>query len=499
VVSKPPLDPWQICKICIGAFGLQFGFALPQANATRIFQNLGASLDSVPLLWLAGPITGLIVQPLVGYYSDRTWTRFGRRRPYFLAGAALAACALVAMPNASTLWTAMLMLWMLDASVNFTMGPYRAFVADQMPPAQRATGYLMYMFFASIGAVVGSLLPWAMTHLGYLPSAASGAISEAVKMAFYVGATLFVAAICWSAFANREYSPEVLEAFEPQPVEAVGNPATGRMRLHAFGWLAAGVLGWFAAWLTHARLALYVLVFTATAYGASLWAASRIRGRNAFTSIVDDLESMSVSMRWLGIVQFFSWFALFTIFVYTVPAVAKLQFGSTQAGTPAYEAGANWVGVLFATYNALGAVTALLLPGVVRRVGMRRTHQVSLWIGAAGLLSMLVIRDPRWLLASMLGLGIAWASIIALPYAMLANNLSSRKMGVNMGIFNIFIVIPQLVCAALLSWLLDTFAGGDKEYALALAALAWIAAGIATARVQDSPRATVARGASQDS
>jgi maltose/moltooligosaccharide transporter len=256
------------------------------------------------------------------------------------------------------------------------------------------------------------------------------------------------------------------------------------MRRHALAWIGTGLVGLLACWLTSARLALYVLVFAVIAYGVALLAASGIRARNAFTSIVDDLETMSSSMRWLALVQFFSWFSLFTIFVYTVPAVAKLHFGATEPGTPAYEAGANWVGVLFATYNGLGALAALFLPFFVNRFGMRRTHQVSLWIGAAGLLSMLVIRDPDWLLASMVGLGIAWASIIALPYAMLANNLPSRKMGVNMGIFNIFIVIPQLLAAAVLSWLLDTGAGGDPSFAFAIAAGGWVLAGLATFRVR---------------
>jgi maltose/moltooligosaccharide transporter len=486
VDSKPQLDAWQVCKICVGAFGLQFGFALPQANATRIFQNLGASLDSVPLLWLAGPITGLIVQPLVGYYSDRTWTRFGRRRPYFLTGATLAAAAMIAMPNAATLWTAMFMLWLLDASVNFTMGPYRAFVADQMSTTQRSTGYLMYMFFASVGAVVGSLLPWAMTHLGFASLAPSGEISESVRVAFYVGATLLVIALCASAFTNREYPPDVFATFDDGAAETPVERSTTRMRRHAFTWIAAGVLGWVLAWTLAARLALYVLVFAAIAYGVALLAAGAIKSRNAFTSIVDDLESMSASMRWLALVQFFSWFSLFTIFVYTAPAVAKLHFGASTPGSPEYEAGANWVGVLFATYNGLGALTALILPFFVKRIGMRRTHQVCLWIGAAGLLSMLFIRDPDWLLLSMVGLGFAWASIIALPYAMLANSLPARKMGVNMGIFNIFIVIPQLLAAAVLSWLLDTLAGGDAVYTFVIAAAGWILAGLAAFRVRDA-------------
>ncbi|HTU65234.1 MAG TPA: MFS transporter [Steroidobacteraceae bacterium] len=492
MVSKPTLNAWQICKICIGAFGLQFGFALPQANATRIFQNLGASLDTVPLLMLAGPITGLIVQPLVGYYSDRTWTAFGRRRPYFLTGAAFAAGALIAMPNTTMLWTAMLMLWLLDASVNFTMGPYRAFVADQMPGEQRATGYLMYMFFASVGAVVGSLLPWGMTHLGLSPAAPSGAISESVKVAFAVGAVLLVAALCASAFTHREFRPDELAAFDDDPGERTGERSNDRMRRHAIAWIAIGLTGWLTAWHFAARLALYVLVVAAIAYGVSLLAASAIRSRNAFTSIIDDLESMSGSMRWLALVQFFSWFSLFTIFAYTIPAVAKLHFHATTPGSPAYEAAANWVGVLFATYNGLGAVTALILPLFVKRLGMRRTHQLNLWIGAAGLLSMLAIRNPDWLLLSMVGLGFAWASIIALPYAMLANNLPARKMGVNMGIFNIFIVIPQLLAAGMLSWLLDTVAGGDPVYTFGIAAAGWILAGLAVFRVRDSAPAPAA-------
>lgn len=488
MVSRPKLDAWQICKICIGAFGLQFGFALPQANATRIFQNLGASLDTVPLLWLAGPITGLIVQPLVGYYSDRTWTSFGRRRPYFLTGAALVAAAMVAMPNATTLWTAMLMLWLLDASQNFTMGPYRAFVADQMPAEQRATGYLMYMFFASVGAVVGSLLPWGMAHLGFSPVAEAGAISESVKVAFAVGATLLVAALCWSAFANREYPPEELAAFDVDSGERPTDRSTSRMRRHAVAWITVGLLGWLLAWEFDARLALYVLVVAAIAYGVALLSASAIQSRNAFTSIIDDLETMSGSMRWLALVQFFSWFSLFTIFVYTTPAVAKLHFGAITPGSPEYEAGANWVGVLFATYNGLGAVTALILPFFVKRLGMRRTHQLNLWIGAAGLLSMWVIRDPAWLMLSMVGLGFAWASIIALPYAMLANNLPARKMGVNMGIFNIFIVIPQLLAVPVLSELLTD---EHPEYAFAIAAAGWIFAGLAAFRVRDAGPAPV--------
>jgi maltose/moltooligosaccharide transporter len=486
MVSKPLLSAAQIFSMCIGAFGIQFGFALPQANATRIFQNLGASLDNVPLLWLAGPITGLIIQPLVGYYSDRTWSRFGRRRPFFLVGAALAAATLIAMPNATTLWMAVLTLWVLDSSLNLTMGPFRAFVADQMPAEQRANGYLMYMFFASVGAVVGSLLPWAFTQAGVSAVAPPGEVSDAVKYSFGIAAALLLSAVCWSAFTTREYPPEMLEKFDGTAIDAATEVQPSRMRRHAIVWIAVGTLSWVAAWLADARPALYVLVVASIVYGVFLLFASRLRSENAFTTILGEMESMSASMRWLAVVQFCSWFTLFTIFVYTAPAVARLHFGASGPGTEAYEAGANWAGVLFATYNGLAALAALIIPFFVRRYGLRMTHRINLWTGAAGLLSMVFIRDAEWLLASMVGLGFAWASIIALPYAMLANNLPSRKMGVNIGIFNIFIVIPQLLAVSVIASLLDLFADGDPVYALVIGAAGWFLAGLAVLRVTDN-------------
>ncbi len=482
--TKPQLTAWQVCSICVGAFGIQFGFALPQANATRIFQNLGASLETVPLLWLAGPITGLLVQPLIGYYSDRTWTRWGRRRPYFLAGAALAAGALVAMPNATTLWMAVLALWVLDASLNLTMGPFRAFVADQMPPEQRANGYLTYMFFASVGAVIGSLLPWMFTQFGASAVTPASGISDAVKYSFGVAAALLLSAVCWAAFTTREYPPEMLEQFDGPAGAPVAQVSPATMRRHAVIWLALAVVGFAAAQLAGARPALYVLVCACLAYGLFLAIASRSVRENAFTTILTEMESMSTSMRWLALVQFFSWFSLFAIFVYTAPAVAAMHFGASSPGTPAYEAGANWAGVLFATYNGLAALAALIVPFFVRRLGLHVAHRINLWLGAAGLLSMLFIRDPRWLLASMLGVGFAWASIISLPYAMLANNLPSRKMGVNIGIFNIFIVIPQLLAVGVMALLLETFANGHAAGALVIGAIGWFLAGLAVLRAR---------------
>src|SRR5262245_26981063 len=272
---------------------------------------------------------------------------------------------------------------MLDSSLNLTMGPFRAFVADQLPGAQRTDGYVTYMFFASVGAVVGSLLPWVFAHLGVSSETAPGAISAAVKCSFLVGALLLVSAVCASAFASREYSPEALDRFDASDAGAVAGgfaaPAVGKspagMRRHGVAWIAAGMLGLVATRLANARPALYVLVGAALLYGAFLLVASRMRTRNAFTTILDEMESMSVSMRWLALVQFCSWFTLFAIFVYTAPAVAKLHFGATAPGTPAFEAGANWAGVLFATYNGLAALAALAIPAFVRRLGSRRAHQ----------------------------------------------------------------------------------------------------------------------------
>jgi maltose/moltooligosaccharide transporter len=485
VTSKPKLSPWQICNICIGAFGIQFGFALPQANATRIFQNLGASLDNVPLLWLAGPITGLLVQPVVGYYSDRTWTRYGRRRPYFLVGAALAACALVAMPTATTLLTAALMLWLLDASLNCTMGPFRALIADQMTVDQRSTGYVTYMGLASLGAVLGSLLPWAFTQVGVSAPAAPGEISAAVKYAFCLGAALLLGAVCWTALTTREYPPAELEKFDERAAETPER-SPAKMRRHAWFWLGLGALGLIGARLSMVWPGLYVLVVAALVYGVLLLLASRMTRENALTTILGEMESMSASMGWLAVVQFCSWFTLVTVFVYGAPAVAKLHFGSSTPGTPEYEAGANWIGVLFAAYNGLAVLAALVIPSLVRRFGLRMSHRINLWLGALGLLSMLWIRDPDWLLASMVGFGFAWASIIALPYAMLANNLPSRKMGVNIGIFNIFIVIPQLLALSVLGSLLEVFADGDPSFAFVIGAAGWFLGGLAVMRVRET-------------
>jgi len=330
---------------------------------------------------------------------------------------------------------------------------------------------------------VGSLLPWLFAQFGVASTAAPGDVSDAVKYSFGVGATLLLLAVLLSALTTREYSPELLEKFDADASGDFVEKSPERMRRH--GWISAGlgVLGLLAGYFVQMRPALYVLVAACLGYGLFLLAASRMRQESAFTTILGEMDSMSASVRWLALVQFFSWFSLFAMFVYTAPAVARMHFGAQTPGSPEYEAGANWAGVLFATYNGLGALAALVLPWFVRRLGIRLAHRVNMWLGAAGLLSMLMFREPGWLLVSMVGVGFAWASIISLPYAMLANNLPSRKMGVNIGIFNIFIVIPQLLAIGIMSWLLDEFAGGNAAFALVIAAVGWLLAGWAVLRV----------------
>jgi maltose/moltooligosaccharide transporter len=429
--------------MCFGFLGLQFAFALQNANVSRIFETLGASLEEVPLLWIAAPFSGLIVQPIVGYLSDRTWTRLGRRRPYFLVGAILAAVALVLMPRSPTLWVAAVLLWVLDASINISMEPFRAFVGDQLGPRQRPAGFALQSFFIGIGAVVASMLPWLLTWAGLSNTAAgptgAEAIPATVRLAFDLGAVVLVGAVSWTVFSTREYPPDTLLAFD----DALDEPQS----------------------------------------------QSELR-RGMLASIAHDLVAMPLAMRRLAPVQFFSWLALFAMWIYTTAAVAQVHFGATDPHSEAFNRGANWVGVLFGAYNGFAAVGAVFIPVMVRRFGLRVSHLVNLWLGALALLSFLVIHNPLWLLVSMVAMGFAWASILSLPYALLSDSVPARKMGLYMGVFNFFIVIPQVVAAGVLGFLLRTLFGGAPVYALALGGVCLIVAGLLTLRV---PRPAVER------
>ncbi|MGY3266174.1 MFS transporter [Lysobacter sp. HA35] len=490
--TKPRLSFWQIWNMCFGFLGIQFGFALQNANVSRIFQTLGANMDDLPMLWIAAPLTGLIVQPIVGHFSDRTWTRLGRRRPYFLVGAVLATLALLFMPNSPSLWIAAGLLWMLDASINISMEPFRAFVGDQLPVQQRATGYSMQSFFIGVGSVVASVLPYALAHFGVANTADAGLVPDTVRWSFYFGGVVLMGAIVWTVLRTREYPPATLQAWDEAPPVAARPRDAGRMRAGAMVWLAAGIVLLAIVYLRGLDKQLYILGGLVAAYGVALLLRGAGVGGGTFAEIMDDLYDMPSTMRQLAVVQFFSWFALFAMWIYTTPAVADLHFHSNDPTSAAYNEGANWVGVLFAAYNGFAALAAVLIPKMVARWGLRTSHLVNAVLGGLGLVSMMFIRDPRWLLLSMVGVGFAWASILSLPYALLSDSVPAKKMGVYMGIFNFFIVIPQLVAASLLGFLLKTLFGGHPFYALVIGGISMVVAGLCVLRVRE-PRTHASR------
>jgi len=485
--DKPRLSFWQIWNMCFGFLGIQFGFALQNSNVSRIFETLGAHVDEIAGLWIAAPLTGLLVQPVIGYMSDRTWNGLGRRRPYFLAGALLASVALVFMPHSQALWMAAGMLWILDASINVAMEPFRAFVADQLPPAQRASGYSMQSFFIGVGAVVASMLPWILAQFGISNvGGVESAVPATVRYAFEIGAVVLLGAILWTIFTTREYPPAQLHGFsDATPLSEGVEPGSARhAAVRGLVWALAGGVGAVLVWQFALDRMLYVLTVGLVVWGLLLSVGGTLGRGGAFASIIQDIDNMPLRMRQLVPVQFFSWFALFSMWIHTNTAVTRVHFGATDATGAAYNEGANWVGVLFAAYNGFAAVAAIVIPLMVRRLGLQTSHLVNLWLGGAGLLSFLVIRDPHWLLASMIGVGFAWCSILSLPYALLSDSVPSRKMGVYMGIFNFFIVIPQLVAASVLSALLNGFFGGQPIYALAIGGVSFIVAGILSLRVR---------------
>ena len=492
--ERPRLGFWQIWNMSFGFLGIQFGFALQNANVSRIFQTLGASIDDLPILWVAAPVTGLLVQPIVGHMSDRTWNRLGRRRPYFLAGAILASAALLVMPNSPALWVAAGMLWIMDASINVSMEPFRAFVGDMLPPKQRTAGFAMQSFFIGTGAVVASALPWIMTNwLGMDNTAPPGRIPDSVKLSFYAGGAVFLAAVLWTVMRTREYTPDELAAFEgagKPTVDMSPRPGGTNYRRHGVLWLIAG--GGFLAWIANAGLdkQLYILAAGAAVFGVILLVCDRLHARgatdNGLCSVIADLFGMPRVMRQLAVVQFFSWFALFAMWIYGTAAVTSHHYGTSDVTSRLYNDGADWVGVLFAAYNGFAALAAIAIPFVAGRLGCRSCHMLNLALGGAGLAGFFFIREPSFLLVPMIGVGIAWASILSLPYVLLANTLPARKMGVYMGIFNFFIVIPQLVAASILGLLLREWFAGRSIFGLVIGGVAMFIAGLATLAVDRS-------------
>ncbi|MAK99073.1 MAG: MFS transporter [Citromicrobium sp.] len=483
-------------NISFGFFGIQIGFALQNANMSRVFQTLGASMDDLPALWVAAPLTGLIVQPIIGHLSDRTWNRLGRRRPYFLTGAILAALALFVMPLSPAMGAPLVfaaaMLWVLDASLNVSMEPFRAFVGDMLQTDQHAAGYAVQTAFIGAGAVVGSIFPFLLEHLGVGNVAPDGGLPDTVRWSFWFGSAALLIAVLWTVFTTREYSPEEIAAFaenagvaDEQPVRALAS----KSYLSSAAWIAAGLVvviavGEFAlekeVLLLGALLAVYGLL---SAIG--IYLAKQGRTTNMLSSIVGDFSGMPPVMKRLALVQFFSWSALFIMWINTTPVVTQYVFGSTDTASAAYNEGANWVNLLFTVYNGVAAVAALaILPWLSRAVGQVMTHSICLTLGALGFLMFFVVRDAQALLLAEIGIGIAWASILAMPYAILASNLPQAKLGIYMGLFNIFIVVPQLLVATAMGSLMKAFFPGEPVWTMLFAAAAWIVAAIAMLRVR---------------
>lgn len=499
--DKPKLSFWQIWNMSFGFLGIQFGFALQNANTSRIFETLGGDTKNLAFYWLAAPVTGLIVQPIIGYYSDRTWhPKWGRRRPYFAVGAILSTVALIMMPNSPALWMAIGTLWIMDASINISMEPFRAFVGDMLPPEQRTKGFAMQSFFIGVGAIVASYLPWIFTNLLDVPnSAPAGEIPPNVKWSFYVGAIAFFSAVMWTVFTTKEYPPEDFgeeEKKEKEPLNIRFTPNQYLVR----GLIMTAIGIALALWFYFADLEpqLYVLCGIFGMFGLSFTGASYLmkkdRYQNGFVQIVRDFQNMPKTMVQLAYVQFFSWFALFSMWIYSTSAVTSHIYGTKDPTTAAYNDGADWVSSLFGNYNGIAALAALALPYLARFTSRKVTHMIALACGGVGLISFYFIEDPLWLIGSMVGVGIAWASILSIPYAMLSGCLPPQKMGYYMGIFNFFIVIPQIVAASILGFLVTTFFNGEFIYAIVMGGASMILGGILCLRVDDSDEIVMKQG-----
>ncbi len=431
--ERPHLSFWQIWNMSFGFLGIQFGWGLQMANMTPIYKYLGADEANISYLWLAGPLTGLLVQPVIGAMSDRTWTRLGRRRPYFLVGAILASLALVAMPHSSVVWMAAGLLWILDASINITMEPFRAFVGDKLPPEQRTSGFVMQSFFIGIGQTLANALPYVLaTWLGVHGALASG-IPLSTYFAFLIGAGAFLLAVLWTVISTGEDPPADLEAFR---------------REHRGGGLLS-----------------------------------------AFAGVGPALRQMPRTMKQLALVQFFTWLALPCMWQYFGVAVARHVFHAVNSTDPAQaalmEEGTNWGGLCFAVYNVICFAVAFFLSPIARRLGIRLTHGLCLAIGGLGLLATgwCTTRYSLWL--PMAAVGIAWASILALPYAMLAGCVPPARMGVYMGVFNLFIVIPQVVMSFVMPQIYDSLLGHDPLHAVMLGGASLLVAAL-TVRFVDA-------------
>jgi len=429
---KPQSSFWQIWNMSFGFLGIQFGWGLQMANMSAIYEYLGARPDQIPILWLAAPLTGLLVQPIIGHASDRTWGPLGRRRPYFLVGAILSSLMLIFMPNSSALWMAAGMLWILDASINVSMEPFRAFVADMLPEGQRTSGFAMQSLFIGLGAVIASALPWLLTNVFHMTQAVGDtrAIPTTVRLSFYIGAAAFMSAVLWTIFTTPEYPPEDMEAFRKSKAEKIGIAANAKEIFIAIG-------------------------------------------------------EMPETMRKLGPVQLFTWLGLFCMWLYFPVAVAHNVFGANDVNSPTYKAGVEWGGICFAAYSVVCFAFSFALPSLARIFGRKNTHSLCLLCGAAGLISVSVIHNKYLLLLTMLGVGIAWASTLSMPYAVLAASLPPARTGVYMGIFNFFIVTPEILASLFFGWIMNRFLQNNRIYAIIAGGIFMLIASALMQRVAD--------------
>lgn len=483
-----------------GFLGIQFGFALQNANTSRIFSTLGADPDELAILWLAAPVTGLLVQPVIGYYSDRTWhKRWGRRRPYFAIGALLASLSLFVMPNSSFLFMAAGTLWIMDASINVSMEPFRAFVGDLLPPSQRTLGFAMQSFFIGIGAIVASYLPWIFTNFFNISNdSAPGIVSDNVKYSFYAGGIMLFITVMWTVLSTKEYPPaEVVEVKKNGEKKIIDNPDHFKNVFQRIGSILGGIglVILLIVFSFSLEKELYVLAGGLLIFALVHWvAASLIRqqkGHLGLVHIVKDLNTMPKTMVQLAYVQFFSWFALFAMWIYTTSAVTSHIFHTIDPNSKPYNDGADLVSKLFGDYNGIAALAAIALPFIARYTSRRITHLIALTCGGIGLISIYFIQDPSMLWVPMIGVGIAWASILSIPYAMLSGSLPAEKMGYYMGVFNFFIVIPQIIAATILGFLLNHVLGGQPIYILVVGGSSMILAGLLSLLVNDSEEVTV--------
>jgi len=441
-MKKRHLSFWEIWNLSFGFLGIQMGFALQNANASRVLQIFGANIEELSWFWIVAPLTGLIVQPIIGYYSDRTWTKLGRRRPFFLTGAVLASIGLILMPNADmfttfmpALWVGAGMLMIMDASFNIAMEPFRALVADVMPADQRTLGFSVQTILIGIGAVIGSWLPYVLTNwFGIANTAEPGKIPFSLVLSFIIGAIVLMISILVTVFTTKEYTPEEMALINGKEEEEEENEEKSSL-LHIF----------------------------------------------------TDFKNMPLTMRQLSWVQFFSWFGLFGMWVFSTPAIAHHVYGLSLEDTNSstYQNAGDWVGILFGVYNAISAIYAFFLPAIAKKMGRKKTHAFSLVIGGIGLISIYFAPNEYWLILSMVGVGIAWASILAMPYAILAGSIPPRKMGVYMGIFNFFIVIPQIINALIGGPIVKYVYGGNPIYALVISGFSFLIAAVLVSKVDD--------------